>query len=60
MHSPRTPHLDAINNILMYLKGTPRKRIWMKKMILMQYVAILTQIGHETLIQNQLSISASL
>ena len=26
MHSPRTPHMDAINRILRYLKGTPGKR----------------------------------
>jgi hypothetical protein len=31
MHSPRTPHLEAINIILRYLKGTPGKGIWMKK-----------------------------
>jgi hypothetical protein len=31
MHSPRTPHLDAINRILRYLKGTPGKEIWMRK-----------------------------
>jgi Reverse transcriptase (RNA-dependent DNA polymerase) len=36
MHSPRTPHIDAINRILRYLKGTPRKGtprkgIWMKR-----------------------------
>jgi Reverse transcriptase (RNA-dependent DNA polymerase) len=31
MHSPRTPHLDVVNMILRYLKGTPRKGIWMRK-----------------------------
>jgi Reverse transcriptase (RNA-dependent DNA polymerase) len=31
MHSPRIPHLDAINIILRYLKGTPGKGIWMKR-----------------------------
>jgi Reverse transcriptase (RNA-dependent DNA polymerase) len=31
LHSPRTPHIDAINRILRYLKGTPEKGIWMKK-----------------------------
>ena len=31
MHSPRTTHLDAINRILRYLKGTPGKGIWMKR-----------------------------
>jgi Reverse transcriptase (RNA-dependent DNA polymerase) len=31
MHSPRIPHLDAINRILRYLKGTPGKGIWMKR-----------------------------
>jgi hypothetical protein len=31
MHSPRIPHLDAINRILRYLKGTLGKGIWMKK-----------------------------
>jgi hypothetical protein len=31
MHSPRTPHLDVTNKILRYLKGTPRKGIWMKR-----------------------------
>jgi hypothetical protein len=31
MHAPRTPHLDAINRILRYLKGSPGKGIWMKR-----------------------------
>jgi Reverse transcriptase (RNA-dependent DNA polymerase) len=31
MHSPRTPHIDAINRILRYLKGTSGKGIWMKR-----------------------------
>ncbi|XP_048232884.1 uncharacterized mitochondrial protein AtMg00810-like [Ricinus communis] len=30
MHAPRTSHLDAINRILRYLKGTPGQGIWMK------------------------------
>jgi hypothetical protein len=30
MHSPKTSHLDAVNIILRYLKGTLGKRIWMK------------------------------
>jgi hypothetical protein len=30
MHAPRTPYLEAINRILRYLKGTRRKRVWMK------------------------------
>ena len=30
MHSPRTPHLEAINRILRYIKGSPGKGIWMK------------------------------
>jgi Reverse transcriptase (RNA-dependent DNA polymerase) len=30
MHAPRTPHLEAINRILRYLKGTPGKGVWMK------------------------------
>ena len=30
MHSPRTPHLEAINRILRYLKGNPGKGILMK------------------------------
>jgi hypothetical protein len=30
MHNPRTPHLEAINRILRYLKGTPEKEIYMK------------------------------
>jgi hypothetical protein len=45
MYSPRTPHLDVVNKILRYLKGTPGKKIWMKKMTLMLYVIIPTQIG---------------
>jgi hypothetical protein len=31
MHSPRTLCLDGVNRILRYLKGTPGKRIWMRK-----------------------------
>jgi hypothetical protein len=31
MHSPRTPHLDVVNRILRYLKGTLGKGIWMRK-----------------------------
>jgi hypothetical protein len=31
MYSPRTPYLDVVNKILRYLKGTPGKKIWMKK-----------------------------
>jgi hypothetical protein len=31
MHSPRIPHLDVINRILRYLKGTLMKRIGMRK-----------------------------
>jgi hypothetical protein len=31
MHAPRTPHLDAINRILKYLKGSPGKGNWIKK-----------------------------
>jgi hypothetical protein len=30
MHSPQTQHLETINLVLRYLKGTPEKRIWMK------------------------------
>jgi hypothetical protein len=30
MHSPRTCHVDAIDRILRYLKGTPGKGIWFK------------------------------
>jgi hypothetical protein len=30
MHSPRILHLDVINRILRYLKGTSRKGIWMR------------------------------
>jgi Reverse transcriptase (RNA-dependent DNA polymerase) len=30
MHAPRTTHLNVIDKILRYLKGTPGKRIWMK------------------------------
>jgi hypothetical protein len=31
IYSPRTPHLDVVNRILRYPKGTPGKRIWMKR-----------------------------
>ncbi|XP_048232350.1 uncharacterized mitochondrial protein AtMg00810-like [Ricinus communis] len=31
MHAPRTSHLEAIDRILSYLKGTPGQGIWMKK-----------------------------
>ncbi|XP_048226878.1 uncharacterized mitochondrial protein AtMg00810-like [Ricinus communis] len=30
MHAPRTPHLDAVDRILRYLKGTPGHGIWMR------------------------------
>jgi hypothetical protein len=30
MHAPRTPHLEAIDRILKYLKNSPEKEIWMK------------------------------
>jgi hypothetical protein len=30
MHAPRTTHLNVIDRILRYLKGTPGKKIWMK------------------------------
>jgi hypothetical protein len=30
MQAPRKPHLDVIDRILRYLKGTPGKGIWMK------------------------------
>jgi hypothetical protein len=30
MHAPRTTHLNCIDRILRYLKGTPGKGIWMK------------------------------
>jgi hypothetical protein len=30
MHAPQTPHLEAINRILRYLKGTPGNGVWMK------------------------------
>jgi hypothetical protein len=60
MHSPRIPHLDAINRILRYLKGTLGKGIWMKKITLMLYVVIPIQIGHKALIENQLPAFAYL
>jgi hypothetical protein len=47
MHVPRTPHLDAINRVLRYLKGSSDKGIWMRKIILMLYVTILIQIEPE-------------
>jgi hypothetical protein len=31
MHASRTSHLDVINRILRYLKGSPGKGIWMKR-----------------------------
>jgi hypothetical protein len=30
MHSSQTQHLNVINWVLRYLKGTPGKEIWMK------------------------------
>jgi Reverse transcriptase (RNA-dependent DNA polymerase) len=30
MHTPRTPHLEAVNKILRYLKGIPGKGVYMK------------------------------
>jgi hypothetical protein len=53
MHSPRTPHLEPINRILRYLKGTPGKEIWMKKISLTMYVAIPMQIGSKVAIESQ-------
>jgi hypothetical protein len=58
MHSPRIPHLDAINRLLRYLKGTPEKRIWMKNNN--SNIIILMQIGSESLIENQQPVSAHL
>jgi hypothetical protein len=52
MHAPKTPHLDTINRILKYLKGSPGKGIWIKKIVLMTCVAIPMQIGQEALIEN--------
>jgi hypothetical protein len=31
MYAPRVSHLNAINRIIRYLKGTPGQEIWMKK-----------------------------
>jgi hypothetical protein len=31
MHTPRISHLDVLNRILQYLKGTLEKRIWISK-----------------------------
>jgi hypothetical protein len=31
MNAPRTPRLEAINQVLRYLKGTLGKEIWMRK-----------------------------
>ena len=31
MHAPRTTHLDVVNKIIRYLKGSPGQGIWMKK-----------------------------
>jgi hypothetical protein len=31
MHDPRTGHMEAIYQILRYLKGTPGKRLWFRK-----------------------------
>jgi hypothetical protein len=31
IHAPRTTHIEAIDRILRFLKGTPRRRILMKK-----------------------------
>jgi hypothetical protein len=31
MHALKTPHLEAINRILGYLKGSLGKKIWMRK-----------------------------
>jgi Reverse transcriptase (RNA-dependent DNA polymerase) len=31
MHAPRTGHLDVVNRILGYLKGSPGQGVWMRK-----------------------------
>jgi outer membrane protein OmpA-like peptidoglycan-associated protein len=31
MHAPRTTHLETIDRILKYLKGSPGQGIWVKK-----------------------------
>jgi hypothetical protein len=31
MHAHRTTHLEAVERILRYLKGSPGQSIWMKK-----------------------------
>jgi hypothetical protein len=31
MHAPKTTHLEAIDRILRYVKGSPGQGIWMKK-----------------------------
>jgi hypothetical protein len=53
MHAPCTGHLDAIDRILRYLKGTPGQGIWMKKMILMMWLVFLMLIGPEAVTENQ-------
>jgi hypothetical protein len=31
MHAPKTTHLEAVDMILSYLKGSPGQGIWMRK-----------------------------
>jgi hypothetical protein len=53
MHALCTGHLDAIDRILRYLKGTPGQGIWMKKMVLMMWLVFLMLIGPEAVTENQ-------
>jgi hypothetical protein len=53
MHASCTVHLDAIDRILRYLKGTPGQEIWMKKMILMMWLVFLMLNGAKAVTENQ-------
>jgi hypothetical protein len=60
MHALRTSHLDVINIILRYLKGSPEKKIGMRKNILIQYMTIPIQTRSEASTENRQLIFAHL
>jgi hypothetical protein len=56
MHVPRTPHFEAINLILRYLKCTPGKGVWMKNNIFNEICCYSDTASSGAMIENQQSI----